>query len=305
MIVGLALWLLGDFAYSRYVHYRIRKWEQQVPWTSAGYAPDAEEYTLLAEDSAAGTNAHTALLLVHGFSDSPQLFRKMAPDLSGRGYACRAILLPGFGQTVQAYAAAHPSEWIAKIDREVNELRQQYTQVWIVAHSLGGAISIRYAQQHPEGLSGMILLAPAIAVSDARSPLFSTRFWHEFSKYCLPFSRISCTPFHMDALDPAEQEREHRNVFTPRSIVEHTFQLIDANRQTASKIRVPTLVVSATRDQVVDNAAMENFYGQLKGTSKKLLRLDNCGHMIPVDLQWKEVCQEIDEFIDSFGKADY
>ena len=284
-----AAWVLGDYGYSRYIAARIDEWEAKVPWTADGLASDASEFTL-------GTG-RTALLMIHGFSDSPQMFRKLAPALASRGYTCRGILLPGFGRNVQAYEDSTADEWLAKVDQEVRALRADYDKVVIVAHSLGGAITINHALNHPQTQDALVLLAPAVRVSDKRSPLFSVRFWHRFSKLALPASKISYTPFEMDAHDPEERERPLRNRFTPRTVVDNTFRLIDANRGRAAELKLPTLFFLSTTDQVIDSAAIEAYYNACGGDPKKLVQLEDSGHMIPVDLQWELVVEEIDVFL--------
>lgn len=289
LVAFAALWLLGDFAYSRYVAYRVSQWEAAVPWTSEGLAPDAAEFEIGQGD--------TALLMVHGFSDSPQMYRKLAPALAEEGYFCRAILLPGFGKDVEAYASGTIDEWHQKVASEVAQLRKEHARVWIVAHSLGGAITIAHTLDNRSEVDGLVLITPAIAVSNERSPLLPTRFWHEFSKYVLPFTHTTCSPFEMDAQDPAERNREYRNVFSPRSVVDQTFELIDHNSGRASEIRKPTLMFLSESDQVVDSAAIATYFQELSAKPKELVRLSNSGHMVPVDYEWALVVDRIAEFI--------
>ncbi len=284
-----AAWVLADYGYSRYVARQIEEWEAKVPWNEEGLAPEAAEFTL--------GEGSTVLLMIHGFSDSPQLFRKLAPALADRGYTCRGILLPGFGRNVQAYADSTADEWLDKVEQEVQWLRTAYDQVVIVAHSLGGAIAINQALNHPEQQDALVLLAPAIKVSNQRSPLLSVRFWHRFSRLALPSSTISFSPFEMDAHDPQERDRRLRNRFTPRSVVDNTFRLIDANRGRAGELEIPCLIFLSTTDQVIDSSAIEEFYNEYGGTPKELIELNNSGHMIPVDLEWPTVANEIDEFL--------
>ena len=222
-VVLAALWVVGDYSYSRWIAARVKEWESEVPWTPEGLAPDALEFTV--------GSGSTALLMVHGFSDSPQMFRKLAPALAERGYTCRGILLPGFGRRLQAYEDSSVDDWLAKVDSEVKSLRAEHTHVVIVAHSLGGAIALNFALDHPQQQDALVLIAPAVEVSDKRSPLLPVRFWHEFSKRVLPASTITCSPFEMDARDPAERDRPLRNRFTPRTVVNHTFQLMDSLRR--------------------------------------------------------------------------
>lgn len=297
LLALLVIWLIGDWGYSQYVDWRIERWAESVPWDADGLAPGAKELDL--------GEGSVALLCVHGFSDSPQMYRKLAPAWADQGYHCRAIRLPGFGKDVESYADARVEQWCEKIVSQVAELRGEHDQVWIVGHSLGGALTIHHAIEHPSGMDpvacvdGVVLLAPAVDVSNRRSPLLPTRFWHEFSKYVLPFSTVSCSPFEMDAKDPAEREREHRNIFTPRSVVDNTFEIIDHNRGRAGEIEIPCLMMVAVDDWVVDASAAEQYFSELGSESKKLVRLKESGHMAPVDYEWSFIAGEVGDFISS------
>ena len=293
----IVIWLAGDFAYSRYVAYRIQQWESTQVFGDDGIQQGAEEFGLGPEDSS------TAILMVHGFCDSPQIYRKLAPALAERGYYCRGILLPGFGRNIEAYAASRREDWHNKLDAEIRHLTETHDQVLVVAHSLGGALTINYLLQdaHAE-LDGVVLLAPAIEVSDERSPIGTARFWHEVSKWALPFSRIAHSPFQLDVREPSEQNRPERNRFSPRTVVDQTFQLMDENRARAGDLDVPLLMFVSPEDKIISTPAIETYYRGWAGEPKKLVRLENSGHMIPVDLDWKTVESEIAEFATRTGK---
>ena len=102
----------------------------------------------------------------------------------------------------------------------------------------------------------------------------------------------------MDAKDPAEREREHRNIFTPRSVVDSTFWLIDENKEHATELTTPMIVFVSTDDDVIDSAAIEEYFNGSHSSPKKLVKLDNSAHMIPVDYEWKAVVSDIAEFIE-------
>ena len=89
------IWFVGDFGHSCNVSYRIREWKNLVPWTEEVLAPDAAE-----REAGEGD---VALLMVHGFGDSLQTYRKLMPEPAQNGYHCKAILLPGFGKDVDTY----------------------------------------------------------------------------------------------------------------------------------------------------------------------------------------------------------
>ena len=75
--------------------------------------------------------------------------------------------------------------------------------------------------------------------------------------------------------------------------------MIDANRDRAGELKLPGLFFLSTTDQVIDSAAIEKFYDEYGGQPKELVKLENSGHMIPVDLDWQVVVSEIDDFLQS------
>ena len=301
LILLVVCWFFGDFCYSRYVVYRVQQWESQVPWTSDGLAPDAREQQWGPKD------ASIAILMIHGFSDSPQIWRKIGPEIGKEGLYVRAILLPGFGRDMQAYRASKTESWLEKVNQEVASLRNMHDEVWVVAHSLGGAITIQHTLRASEGgaanVDGIALIAPAVAVSNERSPLLPTRFWHEASKFILPFSTTTCSPFNLDVRDPEERERPFRNTFSPRTIVDCTFRLLDQNRHRAAEIEIPSLIFLATTDKIVSSPAIKTYWDKLGSQRKKLVSLDNSGHMVPVDLEWRSVTTHIIKFVNQTPRA--
>ena len=293
LLAVIALWLIGDFAYSRYVAYQINRWEASQEFGEDGILRGAEEFSLGPAASS------TAVIMVHGFCDTPQIYRKIAPPLADRGIRCRGILLPGFGRSIAAYADSNREQWLEKLDAEIRAARGAHDRVFVVAHSLGGALTINYLLQesHAE-LDGVVLLAPAIEVASDRVPVGTALFWHRFSCWTLPFSRVAYSPFSLDVNDPAEKDRPDRNRFSPRSVVEYTFQLIAENRGRASQLELPLLMLVAPEDKIIDTAAIEAFYEQWGSTDKRLVRLENSGHMIPVDKDWEQVQREILKFVE-------
>jgi pimeloyl-ACP methyl ester carboxylesterase len=65
-----------------------------------------------------GTGA-TAALLIHGFGSSPSVFARLAPTLAQRGFTCRVMRLPGFGEPLSEYARVTAADWRAAVHAEV------------------------------------------------------------------------------------------------------------------------------------------------------------------------------------------
>lgn len=242
----------------------------------------------------------TAILLVHGINDTPFTYRKLAPELA-KSFSVRVMRMPGFGEPLDICATKTAEDWIAALRKESTLLRQQHDRVFVVAHSLGGAVTIqtilREGDSQHELFDGVVLLAPAIEVSNRRSPLLPTRTWHQISGGLI-FTRMTYNPFGNDCQDPAEVESPNRVPFTPRSMINETFSLIDANRGQAKKFKLPVLVVLSTLDQVNDSQASERWLDSVSSKEKSIYWNNQSGHALQYDLGWQTVGQEIREFVE-------
>ena len=290
VLFGLAVvWLLGDLIYSSIVAYRIKKWEASVERDEEGVEKGCREYTI--------GSGETAVLFVHGINDSPRCYHKMAPALAEEGFTCRVMRMPGFAEPTGHYARATKEQWLAAIKREIESLRQDHRRVAVVAHSLGGAVTIAHLLENPEAVDAVVLLAPAVEVSNRRSPLLSTRAWHAIARHALLFTKVTNSPFPNDCHDAAEGEYPGRTPFMPVAVADQTLQLIDSNLGRAAELKITLMMVLAKDDQVVDWRAAEQFYRQASSEDKVIQFMEDSGHAIPVDHGWEDLTHEIAGFL--------
>lgn len=287
--ITIAIWMLGDFVYSWMISRRIDAWEEEVERDADGVRLGCREYTL--------GNGSSAVLLIHGINDSPAAYHKLAPELAGAGFTCRVMRLPGFAMPIEQYAQTNRRQWIAAIASEVADLSENHNRVHIVAHSLGGAAAIGYLADAPKRGGKTVLIAPAIEVSSKRSPILSSRTWHTLGSHLLVFTRVTESPFGLDARGVTEEEYPWRTRFAPRTLFDETFALIDENRGRARDITDPLLMILAREDQVIDVPAAERFFQDVRSEDKQLMLLVNSGHAVTIDNDWRLVAKEIAAFL--------
>ena len=143
------------------------------------------------------------LVLIHGFGNSLQSFRLLAPLLANDFYVV-TVDLPGFGLSSKPvdyeYYAANQAATVGKFIRALG-----LEQAVIGGHSLGGQLALRVAVTEPE-INGLLLLNPGI-ISTGVPAITEFLPW--------PFPRLSAKQFG----DRAFRETFLKNSFVDPSMV--------------------------------------------------------------------------------------
>ena len=167
----------------------------------------------------------------------------------------------------------------------------------LVAHSLGAAISLACETQKPGTFDSMSLVAPLISVSNARSPMLTTRQWQWVSRLLLVFTHSTFTPFPPDIKAPNAEDYPWGGPATPRSVSAQTLQLAKQIRPLADEITVPVLMVASRQDLVVDFEASKRFFEAIS-TEKRWVEAIQSGHLVPLDLDRGEIVERLVGFWD-------
>lgn len=294
-VVIVAAILVGDLSYSCVVEHRCERWERGIERSEEGVRKGCEAFSV-------GTG-EPALLLIHGFADSPALFRRSAARLSAAGFCCRAVRLPGFAEPMAVYRTTGLGAWRSALDKELLTLCNEHEDVWIVGHSLGGTLAVDLALRHPDRVRGVVLLAPLLRVSSARSPLgLPPRLWHRLARCTLHVTEIVENPYGIDAVSPSASAHPHDR-FVPRCVYDALFALLDDIHGRADELDMPVLAVLADQDRVIDSEAVEEFVEATASTRKGILYVSDAGHMIPLDAE-DQVVKATSDFVLDRGFTD-
>ena len=275
--------------YAWHIRRRLKRSESLMPRDDDGIRIGCREYTV--------GSGNKALLMIHGFGDSPAVFSVLASELSTQGFTCRAMRLPGFGSTVEESARYNEDDWMTAIYHEVEELAKTHQQVWIVAHSLGCTLAIRHLIDNHSAVSGLICLAPLIKVSRRRSPFFSPRTWHSIGRRLLLFTQVIENTLPENPKSALHWRQDLIDHFYHFSIYTRLFKAISRIQNKAHKLTKPMLMVVSSNDNIIDTNAAIAFFDRTNAIYKRLIYTDKSGHMIPLDHGWQYISNEIDVFI--------
>jgi len=240
----------------------------------------------IARDGAGGR----AVLLLHGFGDTPQTLHYVADALQAAGYTVRAPLLPGHGRTLADFRATRAKQWIAAARDAYTELSAAFGPSPVVGLSMGGALGIILAAETPT-MPALALIAPYVSVP--RRARFVARF-HPLWEIVTPYFRSGG---ERSILDPAERSQAlGYGVLTPRLLFELS-RVVRRVQVSLPRVRVPTLVIHGRNDERIPPEAAAREYARLGAAEKELAWMDQGGHVLTVDYGRERVIELVIDWL--------
>ncbi|WP_067144895.1 alpha/beta fold hydrolase [Pseudotamlana agarivorans] len=251
-----------------------------------------------------GTNIHytdsgkgSALVLLHGFLESTQIWKQLQPELSKK-FRVICIDLLGHGQT-GCLGYVHTMEQMAEaVEAVLKHLRIRRST--IIGHSMGGYVALAFAEKKPDDLKGLCLLNSTASADSAERKINRERTIEVVKKNHETFIKIAVT-----------------NLFRPKNRIvfkERIKELIASAQKTplqgivaaleGMKIRddreallhftpFKKMIIAGKKDPVLDyNTILE----QVEGTQVKLVTFPD-GHMSFIENE-SELLHEIMHFVE-------
>lgn len=144
------------------------------------------------------------ILLIHGLYDSPYSLRPIGKFFQNNNFLVRSILLPGNGTIPGDLTHIKYQEWIKATEYGVKSFSKQVNELYLLGFSLGGTLAIHAALNHPNLITKLILLAPALKPRRKEASFlirlyqlishFNAKFlWYQTVKQT-SFARYECYP---------------------------------------------------------------------------------------------------------------
>ena len=172
--------------------------------------------------------------------------------------------------------------------------------IFIVANSVAGVVASTWVHDYAPDIRGMALVAPAFKIK------LYMPFANELLKLAIRFKAdLNITSYVKSKFlthDVSEQEKyDSDSLITPNIPARQLTTLLDTGKRIvadANLITVPTLVLSAGKDYVVDSQVQGDFYAALSSVHKRFTRLDNFYHGVLYESNAQIAIDEIASFAD-------
>jgi carboxylesterase len=223
-----------------------------------------------------------AVLLLHGYNDSPQSMKLMASALHARGWTVRVPLLPGHGRRLQDWAAARAEDWEGAARAELAALQAKHALVAVGGLSMGGALAFILAAEQP-GVRAVVGFAPYL---HATIPVELLHFIAPVASFGAKYlagggARSVHDPVAADAMIAYRMS-------TPRLVIELEKVVVLARKGLAS-VKQPVLVIQSREDNRIPAASAAAAFEMIGSADKTMRWTTGNGHVVTVDYGHEEI----------------
>jgi carboxylesterase len=215
------------------------------------------------------------VLVLHGFTGSPQTIRDWAASLAAAGFTVRAPLLAGHGGTWQELAKTGWTDWYADAERAFLALSERCSQVFVAGISMGGCLALRLAETQGQRVSGVVLVNPSLA-ADTRLIVLAPALKHVLK---------TLRSIGGDVKKTGVVERAAKR--TPVASVATLPELWRTTAASLASVTQPLLVFRSTVDHVVGPASMKVLMAALPGAEVR--PLNDSYHVATLDNDAPEI----------------
>ncbi len=250
-----------------------------------------------------GDPAHAALLL-HGYPESSYIWRHVLPAVADAGYRALAPDLPGFGDS----PAAPPGTWERQME-SVERFRRalDLERLVLVVHDWGGLIGLRWACDHPEEVSALVVSNTGFfpdgrwhgLAQVLRTPGQGEELMANMTRELFGAALRQASPnIPDDALDEfwkayGDEQRRQGQLELYRS---GNFEKLEPYQGRLGQLAVPTLILWGGQDEFAPVAGAHRFKKEIPGA--QLVVIEEAGHFLQEDAP-EQVARQIGMFLRS------
>jgi carboxylesterase len=236
-----------------------------------------------------GTNKK-AILLIHGFTDSPAKMLMIAEFLNKKGFTVKGILLKGHGTDIKNMDNATYQNWIHDAEKGYKELKKEYDYVSVIGFSMGAMLALYLGIKFD--VNKIVAISPALVLKNKKT-IFAPVFKY-FMKYNLHQTFAEEHP--KEALGyKLDHYIEYSKI--PIKGLCNLIKLEKHVKKDLSKIICPIFIIQPLKDDVVDVNGAKIIYEKINSKNKKVLWLKKSRHTCQLGPERNLIHKEILKFL--------
>lgn len=204
------------------------------------------------------------VVIVHGLAEHSGRYRETAEFISGNGLAVYAFDLRSHGLSPDPPGAGRVhvdrfEDYYGDVGAMIGLAREAHGNLplFLLGHSMGGLICIRYVLDHPDGLTGAIISSPALATHPEYKPALFLRLLVGLLSRLAPRLLV---PSELDtgaiSRDPAVVKAYVEDPLVSSKVSARWYSELTKSMKTvfsnAARLRIPMLLMQSGADRLVD-----------------------------------------------------
>jgi alpha-beta hydrolase superfamily lysophospholipase len=249
------------------------------------------------------------VVIVHGLCEHGGRYATVAEKLCAHGYACYAPDLRGHGRSDgERLLTAAFDNYLDDLELFLAQIVPQHPgrPLFLLGHSMGGAIVARLTLCRRPAIRGLILSAAALRIADNVFPVLRklarlmSRVW--------PRLRLVRLGSRMLSRDPqvVADFRSDPLVYHGKFPVRTGAEILDAAQGIQGQmesIEVPLLILHGTGDRITDPRGSWELYTRARSADKTLRLYQGLYHDLLHEPEWGKISDEILDWLGQRGSA--
>ena len=244
------------------------------------------------------------LLIVHGLAEHSGRYFPVVNHFVPKGYAVYAYDHPGHGKShgTRCYIDRF-NDFLLTLESFSGQIKRGFpnTPVFVIGHSMGGAVTAAYLTRRQEDFTGAVLSGPAVKISDDISGL--SRLAGKVLSVLAPKSGVIQLNADGVSRDPEvvkayeEDPLVHRGKITAR-LAGELFSAIVKTGKNAHKITLPILIVQGGEDKLVPADGVRLFGEKIGSKDKNVKIYDGLYHEVFNEPEREEVLSDVENWLE-------
>lgn len=235
--------------------------------------------------------SNVGVLVVHGYTGSPQSMRHLGEGLHKAGLTVHCPLLKGHGTSPEDMAKTSATDWVRSAEEGLEQLRSKAQTVFVAGLSMGGLLSLYLAATNPDVVRGVISINSPVHVESL--DIGGLAFGRDLPPLVPGIGS--------DIKDPNSKELAYE--LLPVATVKHILALSATVRVLLPNIKCPTLVIQSREDHLVPAANAGIIASNVGSKQIEILWLDNSYHVATIDNDKDLIVQESIRFVQRHAAA--
>jgi acylglycerol lipase len=247
------------------------------------------------------------VLVVHGFAEHSGRYDHVGRALAEKGLAVHALDCRGHGKSGgKRVHVDSVQEYVADVQAARQEVHRRHpgAPLFLLGHSQGGLVVLVLALRSPEGIAGLVLCSPFLAVHADSRPSPVVRALAAVLERAAPSLTVRT---HIDARllarDPAVVEAYRRDPMVSHAASAGWQRAVRRAQREARRdahgLRVPALVMASGGDRLTDPEATRALAAAAPVDKVTFVRWEDAAHEMLNDLGKEHVLDRIVDWIEA------